>query len=371
MTGGERPPGALSVPTSLGRTDVTVGGDLVAVLREAVLARDPVPRRVGLVVDAGLAPAWGERLEALARALPDPVRIEVTGGEPSKERAPLERLQDALLELRRLEPVLVLGGGAALDVAGFAAATVRRGLPWIACPTTVVAMADAAIGGKVAVNHRRGKNLLGTFHVPERVHVDASWLETLGPRDTAAGLAEIYKAARIDDAVLAERLREGVPADPDAWEAVILRAVGVKARLVSEDLRDHGVRRALNLGHTVGHALERLPGRDPLRHGEAVAVGMVAAAHLASARGLLAPGEVEALSADLERLGLPVAAPPEAGAEAVLELLGADKKRRPGALHTFVLPLAPVGVRIVDDVTDAEIREALQAVAARPRGASR
>ncbi|MDF1703105.1 MAG: 3-dehydroquinate synthase, partial [Planctomycetota bacterium] len=282
-------------------TDVRIGAGLWPHLWAAVRARFPQAERCGVAIDERVAaahalpPAPGD-LEVLAVGLPQ--------GEAAKTREVLGTLQDAWIGLRRDEPIVAVGGGAALDVGGFAAATVRRGLPWVAVATSVVAMADAAVGGKTAVNHPRGKNLLGAFHPPTFVLSDVRTLATLDDRDRVAGLAELYKCGRIADAALIARLRAGPPASEADWIEAVHAAVSVKARLVESDERDAGMRRLLNYGHTLGHALERVLGNARMRHGEAVAIGMDAAARLAVARGLMDESARAMQRGDLERLGL-------------------------------------------------------------------
>jgi 3-dehydroquinate synthetase len=351
-------------------TDVVVGQGTRDGLWLALAERFPAAWRIGLVIDERVAELWPLDVPA---AGPEVVSIEAPGGEAAKTRAVLAHLQDRLLELRREEPIVAIGGGAVLDVAGFAAATVRRGLPWIAVPTTVVAMADAAVGGQVAVNHPRGKNLLGTFHPPVLVLGDVDYLGTLPERERVAGLAEVYKSARIADPELLEHLRRAPPTDAGAWADALARSSAVKARIVEADERDLGVRRLLNYGHTVGHALERLLGNDEIRHGEGVAMGMGVAARLARARGMIAGREVERQDDDLARLGLPTTLPRTLDEEGLFAALSLDKKRRPGDLHTFILPRGSgggaragtatsgaLGAVVVEDVTEAEIRAALR-----------
>ncbi len=337
-------------------TDIEVGCGIRARLWTALAARFPRAWRFGLVLDRRVADLWPMEAPTVG---PRPLVVRVGPGEAAKTRRVLARIQDRLLDLKRDEPVVAMGGGALLDAAGFAAATVRRGLEWIALPTTVLGMADAAVGGKVAINHPRGKNLLGAFHPPVLVLADVDILATLLQRDRVAGLAEMYKMARIGDAELLDLLRRGAPADPVAWCDAIARAVTIKARIVEEDERDQGLRRALNYGHTVGHALERLLGPDAVRHGEAVAMGMGPAARIALARGLVDGALVERQARDLERLGLDHDVPRGVDREALFEIMGLDKKRRPGAAHTFVLPVGDVGVQIAEDVSEEEIRAAL------------
>jgi 3-dehydroquinate synthase len=348
-------------------TEVRTGLGLRETLGGALREAFPRAERIGLVVDERVAALWP--LGDLGRGR-EVVSAIAPAGEAAKTRAVHAALEDRLLELRREEPVVAVGGGAVLDVAGFAAATVRRGLPWVAVPTTVVAMADAAVGGKVAVNHPRGKNLLGTFHPPRLVLSDPAFLTTLPPRDRVAGLAEVYKAARVGDGELLALLRA---AEPEALPtvSVLARAVAVKARLVEADEQDRGPRRALNYGHTAGHALETRLGPERIRHGEAVAIGMGVAAALALARGLLGGEEVAAQDADLGRLGLPVRLPEGVAPEGLLAALAEDKKRRPGETHVFVLPTGAHGVVVAEDVTEAEVQRALAARASGPPRSAR
>jgi len=337
-------------------TDIRIGPGLLGEVWAALRSGFPRAARCGLAVD--------ERVRALWPLPPPPADLEIVEqslppGEAAKDRAVLARLQDGWIDLRRDEPVLVMGGGAALDVGGLAAATVRRGLPWIALPTSVVAMADAAVGGKTAVNHPRGKNLIGTFHPPVLVLADVATLATLDDRDRVAGLAEVYKCGRIADAALLAQLRRGAPRDDAAWLEAIHRSVAVKARLVEQDERDQGPRRLLNYGHTVGHALETLLGNEVMRHGEAVAIGMQVAARVAMARGLLTEQDAERQRSDLEGLGLATRLPEPLPREEILAQIAGDKKRATGALHTMVLPTGGLGAQVIEDVTDDQILVAL------------
>ncbi|MHC5010725.1 MAG: 3-dehydroquinate synthase family protein [Planctomycetota bacterium] len=333
-------------------TRIVIGEGVRARLWSTLRTSFPHAERIGLVADRTVDGLWP--LEP-PRDAPDVIRHLAPPGEAAKTRETLSEIQDALLDLRRSEPVVALGGGALLDVAGFAAATVRRGLPWVAMPTTVVGMADAAVGGKVAVNHARGKNLLGTFHPPQLVLSDVETLSSLDARDRVAGLAEIYKAGQIGDPSLLRALEAGPPEDPSAWVSVLARSVAVKARLVEADERDHGARRALNYGHTVGHALETLLGNERLRHGEAIAIGMLVAARIACARRLVPEGWPASQAGRLAGLGLPVDVPAGVDGNRLLETMWLDKKRERGAHHTFVLPRDGGGVDVVEDVADAEV----------------
>jgi len=289
--------------------------------------------------------------------------VVVPAGELAKTRAVHARLEDEVLArgLTRDDVVVALGGGAVLDATGYAAATVRRGLPWVAVPTSVVGIVDACVGGKTAIDHPRGKNLLGAFHPPALVLADVRTLATLPRRDFVAGLAEVWKAGVVGDPALLETLRAGVPPTPSALVDVFARAVRVKIALVEEDERDVGVRRGLNYGHTIGHALETALGPEAMRHGEGVAIGMGVAAELAARRGLVPPAFVARQDVDLAALGLPTRVPGSADGARVRDLVRADKKRRAGATHTMVLPRAGGGVVVVEDVVEAELEAALDA----------
>ena len=345
-------------------TDVVVGAGCLSRLDALLVERLPRARRRLYVLDAGVADE-SVRLAWPAAFAPDPeYTLQVPAGEASKTREVHARLEDEILAagLTRDDVVVAVGGGAALDVAGYAAATARRGVPWAAVPTSVVAQADAAVGGKTAVNHALGKNLVGAFHPPALVVADVTTLRTLPRRDRIAGLAEVYKAGVVGDPQILQALAARGASDDEAWWVdVVSRCVAVKARLVEADERDAGPRRLLNFGHTVGHALETVLGPEAMRHGEAVSVGMGVAADVARGRGLLAEADVEAMDADLSRLGLPVRLPAGAPLERVVEVMGSDKKRRAGALHTMVLPRETGGLVVVEDVSTSEVQAALAA----------
>lgn len=352
----------LRLVTPTGPTDVVVGHGLVGRVEALVADAAPRARRRLYVVDGGVASARVHGRWAGEWAPDAASTLVVPGGEGAKRREVHARIEDALLDagLTRDDVVVAIGGGALLDVAGFAAATVRRGVPWVAVPTSVVAQADAAIGGKVAVNHARGKNLLGTFHPPLRAVVDVGTLRTLPERDRTAGLAEVYKAGVIGDRELLGLLAHRGARDDDAWWVeVVFRALSVKAALVQEDERDVGVRRALNYGHTIGHALETVLGPDAVRHGEAVAIGMGVAAEVARGRGRVPSRFVEAQDAALSRLGLPTRIPATVRPGALTSVVADDKKRRAGAALTLVLPRARGGVAVVEDVSASELEAAV------------
>ncbi|MDQ6893828.1 MAG: 3-dehydroquinate synthase [Acidobacteriota bacterium] len=273
-------------------------------------ARDLLPSRSGryvLVTSAGPRRAAERLRERLSGNIL--CEVEIDDREESKTLAAVERIADRALSagVRRDDALVAVGGGVVSDVAGFAAAILLRGIPWSAVPTTTGAMADAAIGGKTGVDHREGKNLLGSFHPPAAVVIDPAALEGLPEREYRAGLVEALKAAWIGDAELALRAEEVLPAvlarDEESLLELLGGAAAVKAGIVSADLREGDRRRLLNFGHTLGHAFEAAGGYRDLRHGEAVAWGVVAAVDLSRARAGLPEADAARVLRALARLG--------------------------------------------------------------------
>ena len=230
----------------------------------------------------------------------------------------------------RNDVVIALGGGATTDFGGFAAASWLRGIDWIAIPTTVAGMVDAAVGGKTAINSDYGKNLIGAFHSPKAVLIDFTWLATLSDRDYAAGLAEVVKAGFIADGEILNLLRgkslSAIRADGETVEAIFTRAIAVKAEVVSQDFKESFAREALNYGHTLGHAIE-LESKFALRHGECVAIGMAFMAHLQLALGLITADLAQDHLDILKSLGLPTSYK-RAAWPVLLANMSLDKKSR-------------------------------------------
>jgi 3-dehydroquinate synthase len=288
---------------------------------------------------------------ASARSASDPIRaslgraivldFEIGDGESAKSLAAVEGIAEAALGagLRRDDAFVAVGGGVATDVAGFAAAILLRGVAWNAVPTTTAGMADAAIGGKTAVNHPRGKNLLGAFHPPRAVLADPSCLTTLPERDFRAGLVEAFKAAWIADADLAARSADALSAilsrESAALVALLAGAARVKAAIVAADPRDEGRRHLLNFGHTLGHALEAAGPWGTLKHGEAVAWGIAAALEISRRRAGLSAADAAAVSRTLARLG-PFPEPERHPAK-LAPLLALDKKATAGGTAGVLL----------------------------------
>jgi 3-dehydroquinate synthase len=286
-------------------------------------------------------------------------------GERFKRLATLERLAESLVKLGadRNAILIALGGGVTCDVTGFLASVYMRGLEVIQIPTTVLAQVDAAIGGKTGVNLRSGKNLLGTFYQPLAVLIDPNVLTTLPSREYRAGLYEAIKCGIIGNVGLfrlfEEQRREILDRDPVVIEKVIAESVRLKARVVSVDEREGGLRQVLNLGHTIGHALEAETHYTQLLHGEAVAWGMIAATHIAFSTGRLDEATAERITSAILGFGrLPSMKIKTAG---VLKRLQSDKKTRQGVVH-FVLPTKIGKVEIVGDVPAAVVRSAVDEI---------
>jgi 3-dehydroquinate synthase len=348
--------GVVNVGVELGarRYDVRIGAiapaDAAAAIAEALGAVTGVAVLVDEAVGAR-SPRVGPLVEALRARLPNVKRHDLPAGEACKTLAEIERTTQWLAEegTDRRGAIVGIGGGAATDHAGFAAAVYLRGVRFALVPTTLLAMVDASVGGKTAVDLPAGKNLVGAFHQPSAVVADLGFLATLPAREMRAGLAEVVKCGFIADAQLLTIL-EGLPAGeaplPDSTAAeLVARAVRVKAEVVAEDETESGRRAILNFGHTVGHALEAASGYG-LLHGEAVGLGMLAALSLGEARGLGTPALTARARALLAHLGLPVDLRPRLSRE-VLGRVTVDKKRRGGAIR-FVFCTAPGQTKLVD-----------------------
>lgn len=335
-------------------TRVVLGADLPGAAANAVAALGPT-RPVLLLLDAGvpqaLRDAYRSRLEAIGPVISE----ELPGGEAVKRwdtaASVLERATRA--GAGRQSVVVGLGGGAVCDLAGFVASVLGRGAELVLLPSTLLAQLDAAIGGKTALNLEAGRNLVGTFHPAASVLIDPNFLDSLSAAEYRSGMAELYKIALISDpAFFAELLRER-----RATPALLARAVQAKAALVEADPQDHGVRRHLNLGHTLGHALERASDFG-IRHGEAVAIGMAAIARYSAESGWISGDLADELISGLEGLGLPTTAP-TALLERARPHLGADKKSGSGRLTLITIHgLAKIAVQelFLDEAREALVR---------------
>ncbi len=334
-------------------------------------------RQVVVLSDTNVAPLYAQGvLDSLAEANIEARLLTFPAGESHKTLATVSGLLDGLLAheppIDRKTVLLALGGGVAGDVTGFVAAVALRGLRFVQAPTTLLADVDSSVGGKTGVDHPAGKNLIGAFHQPSGVWIDVETLRTLPRRELRNGLAECVKHAVIRDAAMLDFLdthAEDLQAGTDgalAFEAgtmteLIARNVAVKARVVSRDEREAGVRSHLNFGHTIGHAIETSVGYDTIRHGEAVALGIVAENALAVARGLLDPNVAQRVKTVLSKLALPTTRP-NLDAEDIWRLLRHDKKARDGRVR-IVLAKALGNVDLYDDIHTDEVKNALESLA--------
>ena len=298
--------------------------------------------RVAVVTNATVAPLYLERLAAgLAASGLDVVRIVLPDGEAYKNWETLNSVYDRLLEGRcdRQTTLIALGGGVIGDLAGFAAATYQRGVPFVQVPTTLLAQVDSSVGGKTAINHPSGKNMIGAFHQPLAVLADVDTLATLPARELRAGLAEVIKHGLIGDLGFFEWIEANIgqllARDSEALVHAVRRSCEIKAKIVALDERETGQRALLNLGHTFGHAIEIAKGYGAWLHGEAVATGIVMAADLSRRLGYLSDDDVRRVIALLERTGLPVTVSGMT-APRFIELMSVDKKAAAGRTR-FVL----------------------------------
>ena len=394
----EAPPDEASVP---GATSSDFGPHVAAVVRTrggtyplycawglldrlpAILDRVVGPGRVFLVADQAVQPLYGDSLVAALRdaGLPNTKRvvesITVPPGETSKNLDQLQRLYAWLADqhAERGDIVLALGGGVVTDLAGTAAATYLRGMPLVHLPTTLLGMVDASIGGKVAIDLPAGKNLVGAFYQPRAVVADVATLATLPPRELRAGFAEVIKHALISDPAMLDQLERDADAllalsDPDRSGRtqaqkiavpLIARNMAFKARIVSADERESDLRTTLNYGHTIGHAIEAVTAYGSYLHGEAVAIGLIGAARIGRAHGLIDDDTVARHERVIQRFGLPRSAEPQAGltTSAVLEAMRSDKKVAAGK-QRWVL-LESIGAPVVrDDVPAALVEEVVR-----------
>ncbi|MDT8901797.1 3-dehydroquinate synthase [Anaeroselena agilis] len=323
--------------------------------------------RALVVTDAVVADLYGERaLAALRRAGVRAGLAVIPPGEESKSLAAAEGLYTQAIEggLDRRSPIIAVGGGVVGDLAGFVAATYLRGVPFIQVPTTLLAQVDSSVGGKVAVNHPAGKNLIGAFYQPRLVVADVAVLATLPARELASGLAEVVKYGVIADAAFFAWLGANSEAilarDAGVLGEIVRRSCEIKAAVVEQDEKESHLRMILNFGHTIGHAVEAATGFARYTHGEGVAIGMYGAALLASLLGRCGRETVENVAALLGRFGLPTAAR-GCRAEDLTAYLARDKKSIGGVVN-WVLPDGIGRVTICGDVPDEAVRQVLAAI---------
>ncbi len=321
-------------------------------------------KRVAVVTNTTVAPLYLDRVtQALSAAGVQALPIVLPDGEQYKDWQTLNGIFDALIANRceRRTTLIALGGGVVGDITGFAAATWQRGAPFIQIPTTLLAQVDSSVGGKTAINHPQGKNMIGAFYQPRLVLADLDTLKTLPARELRAGLAEVIKYGLIRDAAFFDwieaHIDELLVLEPAALEHAVVRCCEMKAAIVAEDEREQDVRALLNFGHTFGHAIEAGLGYGEWLHGEAIAAGMVMAADLSQRLGTLTGADVQRIVSLLERTGLPVAGPAFAS-ERYIDLMSVDKKVRDGTLQFIVLDR--IGdARVRSDIPQALVKETL------------
>jgi 3-dehydroquinate synthase len=349
----------IDVTTGTRTSPILIGEGLSEDIRP-LLDRHGIGSRRFIVSSAVVWRLHGERLRA---ALGDSDPILLPDGERFKNLQSVSKIYEALIRASadRGSTIIAVGGGVVGDTAGFAAASFLRGIALVHVPTTLLAQVDSSIGGKVGVNHALGKNLIGAFHQPAFVVVDPLFLKTLPRREFRSGLYEVVKYGVIANRDLFDRLERDSKAifakDSEALVPAIVDSCRIKADVVSKDERESGLRRTLNFGHTVGHALEAITHYRRFRHGEAIALGMLAAADLAVARGAMAERERMALAQLITKLG-PLPSVTDLSITEAIEAIRRDKKVIHGRLH-FVIAIEIGATTTVDDVTEDELRGVL------------
>ena len=293
--------------------------------------------------------------------------LTVKPGEASKRMNVVEQLYDQLfdLNLERTEAIAALGGGIVGDLAGFVAATYKRGVPFIQIPTSLLAMVDSSIGGKTGINHKKGKNMIGAFYQPTMVYADISTLNTLPPRELSCGLAECVKHAVIKDNNLFHWLQEQANEIKNLNQNILMELVikncQIKANVVSQDETESDLRGILNFGHTIGHALEIALADKDLHHGEAVSLGMIAESNLAIKQDLFETQDLQKLTNLLKAFSLPTKSNTPLNQETILKLMRQDKKVHQGKIK-FALPTALGTCTFADNIDDEKIKQAIESI---------
>ncbi len=356
------PPTRIEVAAAAGAYSIVVGAGALDTLATLLDDAGLGPRRL-IISSPGV---WELHSAAVGRNVADREPILVPDGERFKQSATVGRVYDALIQRNadRATVIIALGGGVIGDLVGFAAATYLRGLRLVQVPTTLMAQVDSAIGGKVGVNHPHGKNLIGAFHPPRLVLADPLVLRTLPRREFRAGLYEVIKYGVIANPALLDGVVHTMPAllarEAAALHEIVAESCRIKASVVSADEHESGARRALNFGHTVGHALEAVTKYRRFRHGEAVAYGMLAALALGRDRGVT-PADTDARVVELiGKLG-PLPPVADLSATEVVSAIRHDKKIVAGTLH-FIVAAEPGTTTTLTDVTEKQLTSALNAI---------
>jgi len=324
--------------------------------------------RAFVVSDDNVAGLYGQTvLASLQAAGIEAHLLTVRPGEASKRLELVEQLYESLFnyDAERRDVILALGGGVVGDLAGFVAATFKRGMPYVQVPTSLLAMVDSSVGGKTGVNHPRGKNMIGAFYQPALVYADVAVLKTLPRREWGCGLAETVKHAAIRDAdflaSLEAKCQTILDLDPPALIDLVARNCRIKAAVVAADEREANLRGILNYGHTIGHAIETVLAQRDYHHGEAVALGMVAAGRLARQRDALQQVDAQRIIGLLDAFGLPTSLPSPVPVERLYQAMRQDKKVEQGKLR-FVLLRGLGACEFVTDLTETELKGAIESL---------
>lgn len=356
------------IPVELGANsyDIFIGNRLDDRLKNFV-ADKKFSSKALLITDSNIEPLHAQKIIDIIQSTGLNVKLcTVDAGETSKSLSTAETVYTVAIKhkLDRKSAIFALGGGVVGDLAGFVAATFMRGVPFVQIPTTLLAQVDSSVGGKVAVNHQLGKNLIGAFYQPKAVFIDLDFLKTLPPREIASGLGEIVKYGVIADAdffcYLENHVDEILSLDNPTIEHIIARSCRIKADVVSQDEKESGLRRILNFGHTIAHAVEEETHYQKYRHGEAVAIGMLGAAHISRALGRIDQSVVDRLQRLLDRLKM-ISHAENLNVNQIYNELFRDKKTVDGKIN-WVLPNAIGSVSIIDDVSEAIVKDAIKKI---------
>ncbi len=345
--------------------DICIGKDILRGIGSRLKSIDLSPR-IAIVSNTTVYSLYGKIiLDSLKENRFDVVVVKIPDGEEYKNLLWLEHIYNSLLraKLDRKSALLALGGGVIGDITGFAASTYMRGISYIQIPTTLLAQVDSSVGGKTGVNHKLGKNMIGTFWQPKLVWIDVSTLKTLPEREFLAGIAEVIKYGVIWDRDLfdfLERVKKKIlRLDNRSLIHIIKRSCEIKAKIVSKDERESGLRSVLNYGHTIGHAIETATGYTRYLHGEAVAVGMCLEAEISNKLRFMDYAEVNRIKSLVELYGLPSKIPQDIDKNNILSSMELDKKAVAGELK-FILPERIGKVRIHKGISESIIREILR-----------
>jgi 3-dehydroquinate synthase len=327
------------------------------------------PKKAIIITDDNVNPLYSRNVvEGLQATGITTHIISVAPGENAKSLSILSTIYDALFDCKaeRSDAVVALGGGVIGDLAGYAAASFKRGLKYVQVPTTLLAMVDSAVGGKTGINHSRGKNMIGAFHQPDLVYSDIHTLNTLPKRERSCGMAETIKHAIIQDSKFFTHLENNIDAINHLEQQLMINLVErncqIKANVVAQDEKEHGVRGYLNFGHTIGHTFETVMKANGFHHGEAIALGMVAELRMAVKRNMFTQGDLEKVVAMFVAYGLPVSLDEIFPTDALYEAMKQDKKVSGGKIK-FAIPTQIGQCTFVNDFTESEIKWAINTLA--------